>query len=110
MLGGMFYKCKELSGVKIGRLFNDKINNLDSMFYGCEVLGSIDLSGCSIGVNKNVSMLDMFGECLNLEYIDMSNIELDIVESKNRVKIFKGCNKLKDVKLPNGVKVIKRIK
>lgn len=88
------YKGTELDE-EIANLDTSNITSMDSMFYGCDKLTTLDLS--NFNTLKVTSMKSMFNYCSMLTNIDLSNFDTSKVTSMTYM--FSGCNKLTDLDL-----------
>ena len=94
----MFSFNSNLKEISFSTLFNNiEIESMESMFYGCNILTSIDFTNFKI---KNVKSLDkMFFGCTTLININISNINISEVINMNLM--FRGCKNLKNIEFPN---------
>ena len=117
----MFTDCSSLKTIEFISLDTSQVTKMNSMFLGCTELESLDLSTfntsnvtemkfifslCSKlkeikGINnfnteKVITMEGMFGDCNELEYLDLSNFNTSNVS--NMDFMFSFCRKLKAIK------------
>lgn len=89
-----FYNFVNLSKIyNIKFLNTENVTDMGSMFYCCEKLGNIDLSGFN---TSNVQyMSDMFVNCTSLVTLDLSSFDTKKVTSM--ASMFNNCAKLKTI-------------
>ena len=118
----MFERCHKLKEIKgINNFETSEVTNMSQMFEECYILENLDLSQFDFsnvinmgwmfnkchklkeikGIKnfKNYQLkeiLGMFGECNELEFIDLSNFDISNVEDLGWM--FNGCYKLKEIK------------
>ena len=124
-LSYMFNKCYKLKEIKGMNNFNtSNVNNMKEMFHCCQELESLDLSNLDTsfvedmsfmfnscvklkeikGINEFITnnvidMCYMFGNCKELEYLDLSNFQTNYV--RDMKYMFADCVKLKEIKGTN---------
>ena len=89
----MFYKCTNLKSIDLGSFDTSNVTNMQYMFRDCENLETIDLS--SFNTSKVSHMLYMFYNCKKLVSLDLCNFTF-----KANVKVddmFRNCEKLGNV-------------
>lgn len=86
--GYLFSKFTNVKSIDFGGCFDtsDAVS-LDSMFYGCEMLESVNLSGFDTAGVENFS--DMFYECTSLESLDVSGF--DTANGRDFSRMFRSC-------------------
>ena len=72
-----------------------KVTNMNSMFWDCRGLKSLDLSGWN--TSKVTDMNQMFKNCTKLETLDLSGWDTSKVTDMNQM--FNSCLKLKEIKM-----------
>lgn len=78
-----------------GCFFTEQVTNMRSMFYGCENLEALDVSGFS---TKNVrSMRSMFNRCRKLKTLDLSGFHTEQVT--DMANMFNRCESLRDLRM-----------
>ena len=96
-INNMFSGCDKLEYIVLGKVMGrDRVSTMESVFKGCKMLKEVDFSGFKniyIGILK-----DIFNGCESIEEIDLSWIESSD-SYISRDSMFKGCNKLKLVKV-----------
>ena len=97
-LSKMFYNIQKLDSIIFTDKFNtEKITSLDSMFYGCISLNSIDIS--KFILSSVTTMSKIFYECKSLGNIDLSN--LNSKNLKNMESLFYRCFALVSINFQN---------
>ena len=93
-----FYKCKNLKYISIST-FNNliKIHLFSEVFYRCDSLLSLDLSGLDTSIVT--SMSGLFKDLQNLIYLDISSFNTEIVS--NMQEMFYNCKSLEFLNLSN---------
>ena len=75
-------------------IIEEKLNNMNFMFYNCESLKKIEF--ISFDTSNVINMNSMFEGCKNLEDLDVSNFDTsNVIDMGN---MFYGCSKLKEIK------------
>ena len=95
-MNSMFFGCKALNSIELTNLDTDSVNNMSAMFSGCSSLKSIDLS--SFGTEKVTNMENMFSNCPNLEFININNFDTTN-RNTNITSMFLHCSSLKELDL-----------
>ena len=91
----MFYFCTNLKEINLSNLNTENVTNMSNMFSNCSKLSSINAS--FFNIQKVDNMKEMFSNCRNLANIDFSfHIASHNLDNS---KIFKGCWKIKKLKL-----------
>ena len=85
--------------IDLSHFDSSSVENMGSMFSGCNLLGNIDLS--NFDTTKVINMANMFEGCQSLNSIDLSNFVTTKVENMN--SMFAQCMKLKLLNLSNFV-------
>ena len=85
--------------IDLSHFDSSSVENMGSMFSGCNLLGNIDLS--NFDTTKVINMANMFEGCQSLNSIDLSNFVTTKVENMN--SMFAQCTKLKLLNLSNFV-------
>ena len=93
-----FCKCSSLKTIRgIENLNTVDVTDMSSMFYSCDSLTSIDVSGFN---TENVTnMNSMFGLCYSLARLDVSNFNTENVT--NMGVMFSNCHELTNLDLSN---------
>ena len=92
----LFKDAKELISINFTPLFNTQnITNINSMFYNCVLLKSIDFS--NFNTENVITMNNLFSKCSSLVSIDLSNFNTINVEDMNGM--FSFCNSLISIDL-----------
>ncbi|MGN1432441.1 MAG: BspA family leucine-rich repeat surface protein [Ruminococcus sp.] len=80
----MFCRYEKLRSVRFnGCLHTDEAENMSCMFYGCESLTSLDVSG--FDTSKVTNMRSMFGDCRSLTSLDVSGFDTSKVTNMSRM-------------------------
>ena len=91
-----FYQLTKLTTIKgIQNLKTDNVNDINSMFYDCESLTSLDLSNLNLGNVTN--MHQVFEGCTGLENIIFDGVNTENVT--NMGDLFLNCSSLKTIDL-----------
>ena len=69
-MDSLFYYCYSLLSIDLSRFDTSSVIRMDYMFYSCSKLTSIDLS--NFNVEKVYTLSRMFALCNNLQYLDFS--------------------------------------
>lgn len=89
----MFYNCENLEKLDVSGFDTSNVTSMRTMFYGCKKLTEIDVSG--FNTSKVTNMAYMFGNCFLLESIDLSNFNTSKVTDMGNM--FRWCKSLKDL-------------
>ena len=82
----------------IGNITTDEVTNMDCMFFLCQSLQSLNLSGFNTSGVTN--MHSMFDNCQHLLSLDLSSFNTEKVE--DMAAMFYQCNKLENITLGKG--------
>ena len=91
----MFYYCNNLTSLDLSGFDTSAVTHMGSMFYGCTHLTSLDLSG--FDTSAVTIMGSMFKGCNNLTSLDLSGFDTSAVT--NMDSMFEGCNNLTSLDL-----------
>ena len=94
-MNSMFFGCKSLRSVDLSHFDTSDVRSMDSMFYDCESLTSIDLS--SFRTPWLEDMAGMFDGCKRLTSVDLSGFDTSRVEYM--YEMFDDCESLRSVDL-----------
>ena len=86
----MFYACNELTSIDLSGWNTENVIDMNYMFYACSELTSIDLSGWN--TSKVTNMDSMFGNCSSLTSLDVSHFNTSNVT--NMWNMFLDCSSL----------------
>ena len=93
-----FDLCTSLTEIEgIENLNTEKVTNMGSMFSGCYVLTSLDVS--NFDTQKVEDMSDMFVSCMDLKSLNVSNFDTQKVKDMN--DMFYNCNSLTSLDVSN---------
>ena len=86
----MFWDCENLTSLDVSGFNTENVTNMNGMFWGCANLTSLDLSGFN---TENVTnMGSMFWGCANLTSLDVSGFNTNQITSMTWM--FMRCEKL----------------
>ncbi len=91
----MFYRCQSLRSIDLTGFDTSKVTSMYYMFVDCSSLKSIDVS--NFNTEKVINMENMFGGCSNLESLDLSCFDTSKVT--NMRYMFNICTCLKEINL-----------
>lgn len=102
-----FGSCTNLTSIEgLENLNTSDVTSMDYMFYKCEQLRALDLSG--FNTEKVENMRDMFSNCKNLETLDLSSFKTNNLTDMS--EMFLECNKIAQLDLSgfktSGVKAL----
>lgn len=105
-----FGSCTNLTSIEgLENLNTSDVTRMDYMFYKCEKLRSLDLSG--FNTEKVEDMRDMFSNCKNLETLNLSSFKTNNLT--NMSEMFLECNKIAQLDLSgfntSGVKALDQV-
>lgn len=105
-----FGSCTNLTSIEgLENLNTSDVTRMDYMFYKCEKLRSLDLSG--FNTEKVENMKDMFGNCKDLETLNLSSFKTNNLT--NMSEMFLECNKIAQLDLSgfntSGVKALDQV-
>ena len=95
----MFAACHKLKEIKgINKFNTNNVSKMNSMFYQCYELISLDLF--NFNTFKVTNMQSMFNECKKLEYLNILNFDIqDNCNIKNIINNIKhNCNLIANTK------------
>ena len=95
---GMFEGLKKMTSISFSELFDfSYVTNMNRMFYDCQNLKNIDLSGIN---SQNLENMEyMFYQNLELNSIDLSELESSKVSDASNM--FENCISLKSIDISN---------
>jgi len=93
----LFGGCKLLNSIDLSNFNVNNVIDMSGIFYGCSLLNNINLS--NINTNKVIYMNHMFYGCSSLTKIDLSKINTNNVTYMNRM--FYECSSLTKIDLSN---------
>lgn len=105
-----FGSCTNLTSIEgLENLNTSDVTSMDYMFYMCEQLRALDLSG--FNTEKVENMRDMFSNCKNLETLNLSSFKTNNLT--NMSEMFLECNKIAQLDLSgfntSGVKTLDQV-
>lgn len=105
-----FGSCTNLTSIEgLENLNTSDVTRMDHMFYKCEKLRALDLSG--FNTEKVEDMSDMFSNCKNLETLNLSSFKTNNLT--NMSEMFLECNKIAQLDLSgfntSGVKALDQV-
>ncbi len=94
-MSGMFYGCEKLTQLNLSGFVTDNVTNMEAMFGDCHSLQELNLS--SFRTSKVTSMSWMFFNCEKLTQLDLSSFSTESVT--NMESMFAGCASLQELDL-----------
>lgn len=91
----MFYKCDKLRALDLSGFNTEKVENMGDMFSNCKNLETLNLS--SFKTNNLTNMSEMFLECNKIAQLDLSGFNTSGVKALDQV--FKNCYALESLDL-----------
>ena len=91
----MFYACNELTSIDLSGWNTSKVTNMDSMFGNCSSLTSLDVS--HFNTSNVTNMWNMFLDCSSLTSLDVSHFNTSNVI--NMQQMFRFCSSLTSLDL-----------
>lgn len=91
----MFYKCEKLCALDLSGFNTEKVENMSDMFSNCKNLETLNLS--SFKTNNLTNMSEMFLECNKIAQLDLSGFNTSGVKALDQV--FKNCYALESLDL-----------
>lgn len=91
----MFYKCEQLRALDLSGFHTEKVENMRDMFSNCKNLETLNLS--SFKTNNLTDMSEMFLECNKIAQLDLSGFNTSGVKALDQV--FKKCYALEALDL-----------
>lgn len=91
----MFYKCDQLRALDLSGFNTEKVENMQDMFSNCKNLETLNLS--SFKTNNLTNMSEMFLECNKIAQLDLSGFNTSGVKALDQV--FKNCSALEALDL-----------
>ena len=94
-LSGFFNECSNIISIDLTNFDSSNVTNMSYIFHKCEKLKNI--KGLNkLNTNKVIDLNTMFGNCNELEYLDLSNFDTSNVTDMSYM--FNNCNRLKEIK------------
>ena len=93
----MFYYCSSLTSLDLSNFDTSNVTNMSYMFDGCRSLTSLDLS--SFDTKQVTNIGSMFYHCSSLTSLDLSNFDTSNVT--NMSYMFDGCRSLTSLNISN---------
>lgn len=105
-----FGSCTNLTSIEgLENLNTSDVTRMDYMFYKCEQLRALDLSG--FNTEKVENMRDMFSNCKNMETLNLSSFKSNNLTDMS--EMFLECNKIAQLDLSgfntSGVKALDQV-
>ena len=100
-MNSMFYQCSKLTTLDLSSFNTSNVTNMISMFNACNKLTTLDVS--NFDTSKITNMTYMFYGCQMLTTLDLSSFNTSKVTSMN--SMFYGCGKLSIIPKLNASKV-----
>lgn len=91
----MFYKCEQLRALDLSGFNTEKVENMRDMFSNCKNMETLNLS--SFKTNNLTDMSEMFLECNKIAQLDLSGFNTSRVKALDLV--FKNCYALEALDL-----------
>ena len=91
----MFYRCDLLEEIDLSGFDTSQITDMAEMFYYCSKIESLDLNGFNTG--KVTDMSYMFYNCNSLRSLNINNFDTSSVTDMS--SMFSGCGKLENLEL-----------
>ena len=89
-MDSMFYKCSSLPSLDVSNFDTSNVTKMDRMFYSCSKLTNLDVS--KLDTSNVTDMRSMFGSCSKLTSLDVSNFDTSKVTSMG--SMFSSCSSL----------------
>ena len=86
----MFYNCQSLESLDVSGFKTSNVKTMTGMFYGCQSLKSLDVSG--FNTSLVTTMTGMFYGCPSLKSLDVSGFNTSLVTDMRFM--FNGCSGL----------------
>lgn len=96
-MNSMFYYCPSLKSLDLSTFNTANVTDMSRMFFSCDSLTSLNVSG--FNTSKVTKMDNMFNSCLQLLALDVSSFNTGNVTSMDNM--FSNCRKLKTLDLKN---------
>ncbi len=96
-MNSMFYYCPSLKSLDLSTFNTANVTDMSRMFFSCDSLTSLNVSG--FNTSKVTKMDNMFNSCLQLPALDVSSFNTENVTSMDNM--FSNCRKLKTLDLKN---------
>ena len=92
-MDSMFYDCDKLISIDLSELDTSNVTSMRAMFTGCTSLTNVNLNG--IDTSNVTTMSGMFTSCKSLTSIDVSSFNTSKVTDMNIM--FQGCTTLTNI-------------
>ena len=94
-MDSMFYNCSALTSLDLSSFNTSNVTSMDSMFNNCRALTSLDVS--SFNTSNVTNMYNMVSDCYKLTSLDLSNFDTSKVTSMS--SMFYLCTSLTSLDL-----------
>ena len=94
-MADLFYSCESLQSVDLSGVDLSCVDNMHDMFNGCTSLTSVNFGDTSSRALKDIS--GMFEDCTSLTSMDLTSLNTRGLVSMD--SLFKGCESLKEVNM-----------
>ena len=94
-MNSMFYRCINLTSLDLSGWNTSNVTSMNSMFNSCGNLTYLNLSGWNTSNVNDIT--SMFNSCGNLTSLDLSGLDISNVTSMGWM--FGGCNSLKTIRM-----------
>jgi surface protein len=101
-MDSMFYDCNKLTSLDLSNFDTSNVTYMSTMFYGCKNLTSLNVSNWN---TSNVStMYQMFYNCIKLTSLDVSHWDVGHIKTSLYIKsAFNNCKALVDLYPPQNI-------
>ena len=89
----MFFNCESLKSIDLSGYLFPKLRNMDSMFYGCESMTYANFSGCNL--SSVTSCRSIFADCTSLENVNFTDCNLSGLTDLSEMTFFAGLGSAK---------------
>ena len=96
-LNSAFWNCTHLTSLDLSNFNTSNVISMSGMFSSCKALTSLDLS--NFNTSNVTSMSGMFGICPKLTNLNLSSFDTSKV--KSMIQMFNGCRALTNLDLSN---------
>ena len=96
-MNSMFYDCSSLTSLDVTKFNTSKVRTMIDMFYGCSSLTSLDVT--NFNTSNVTDMNSMFNGCGSLTSLDVTNFNTSNVTDMN--SMFNGCGSLTSLDVTN---------
>ena len=95
----MFYHCNKVKSIEINNFITNRVENMTSLFCGCEQLQNLNDVIKSFDTSKVTKMFEAFGGCSQVTDLDLSHFDVSKLSGSGLQSTFSECINLNTLNL-----------